>query len=117
MRNLLAMSLLFLCSIDVGRCQKMNDQYEKVILENGKLKVIEYFSNPRGDVCGLGMHYHAPHLTVALTDAKVQLIMENGESQEVEVPSGASFWSEAETHSVINSGTKPTKFILVFLKK
>lgn len=117
MKNVSVIPIVFLCSMHIGSCQRIDDSYEKVVLENDKLKVIEYFSNPEGDVCGLGMHDHAPHLTVALTDAKVQLMMENGESQEVEVPSGASFWSEAETHSVINTGTKPTKFILVFLKK
>ncbi len=63
------------------------------------------------------MHHHEPHLTVLLTDAKVRITPEEGESQIVEVKSGTSIWFESETHSVINLGDQPTKMVLVYLKE
>jgi len=90
---------------------------EKVIIDNDKMKVVEHSSVTEGDVCGAGMHHHEPHLVVLLTDAKVLMTPENGESQEVEVKSGTSIWfGEAETHSVVNIGDNTTKMLLIYLK-
>lgn len=110
--------LLFLSnSLLMGQSQKSAESTDKVILDNDKLMVIEHSSIPQGNVCGVGMHYHEPHLTVVLTDAKVQITSEGGESQEVEVTSGTSLWFDAETHSVINTGEKPTKMLLIYPKE
>lgn len=103
--------------MQIGLSQNSVESTDKVILENDNLKVIEHSSVPQGDVCGVGMHFHEPHLTVVLTDAKVQITSEGGESQEVEVKSGTSLWFESETHSVINTGENPTKMLLIYPQK
>jgi len=112
------LSFVFICGTLVAQNQEALESVEKVIIDNDKMKVIEHFSLPLGDVCGPGMHHHEPHLTIVLTDAKVKITPENGEAQEIEVKSGTSIWFDAEeTHSVINSGDQPTKMLLVYLKE
>lgn len=88
----------------------------KVILENDKVKVTEYVSNPGKDICGKGKHTHAPHLSILLTDATVTVTTSDGKTQIVDVKSGTTFWSESETHIAINSGSKVAKAYLVELK-
>ncbi|EAZ79304.1 hypothetical cytosolic protein [Algoriphagus machipongonensis] len=110
--------MLFLYSITFGQIPVINEPEGKTVIENDKMKVVEHVSQPKGDVCGLGMHHHEPHLTIVLTDAKVRITPENGEPQEMEVKSGTSIWFDAaETHSVSNIGNQPTKMILVYLKE
>ena len=117
MKNFLYLPMLFLSSVLLGQNYISNEPGEKVILDNDQLKVIEHISMPQGDVCGVGMHHHEPHLTVVLSDAKVQITSENGESQVIEANAGLTIWSESETHSVINKGDKPTKMLLVYVKE
>ena len=85
----------------------------KVVFENDQLKVTEYESNSGKDVCGQGMHSHNAHLTITLTDVKAKVTTEDGQTQEAELPAGTTFWSNAETHIVINSGNKPAKVLLI----
>ena len=118
MKYLLFVCVLFLGSILPAQNVNYDKSSEKVIIDNEKMKVVEYVSLPQGDVCGAGIHHHEPHLTVVVSDAKVKITPENGESQEVEVKSGTSLWFGAsETHSVTNIGDKPTKMLLVYLKE
>ena len=88
----------------------------RVILENDKIKVTEYVSNPGKDICGKGRHTHVPHLSILLTDAKVTVTTAEGKTQMVNVKAGTTFWSEAETHIAINSGSKIAKAYLVEVK-
>ena len=88
----------------------------KVILENEKVKVTEYVSNPGKDICGKGKHTHAPHLSILLTDATVTVTTTDGGTQIFDLKAGTAFWSEAETHIAINSGSKIAKAYLVELK-
>lgn len=88
----------------------------QVILDNNIMKVTEYVSTPGKDVCGKGKHTHAPHLTIFFTDAKVRQTTTDGKSQNFELKSGTTFWSEADTHIAINNGDKPAKVYLVEVK-
>ena len=63
----------------------------KTILENDKVKVTEYISTPGKDVCGKGMHTHAPHLSILLTDAKVTVTTPDGKTQIFDVKAGLRF--------------------------
>lgn len=117
MKYFLFIFFISLNFVQIGLGQNSLESTDKIILENESLKVIEHLSVPQGDVCGIGMHFHEPHLTVVLTDAKVQITSEGGESQEVEVRSGTSLWFDSETHSVINTGESPTKMLLIYPKK
>lgn len=118
MKYLLFVFVLLLGSMLPAQNVNYDESSEKVIIDNDKMKVVEFVSLPHGDVCGEGVHHHEPHLTVVESDAKVKLTPENGESQELEVKSGTSIWfGDAETHSVTNIGDKPTKMLLVYLKE
>src|SRR5438046_7603614 len=44
----------------------------RVVLENDRVRVLEYKSRPGFGVCGEGMHYHPEHVTVSLTGAKLK---------------------------------------------
>lgn len=88
-----------------------------VILENDQLKVTEYISTPGNDVCGKGKHSHPAHLSILLTDANVKLTTADGKTQDLNLKAGTAFWSEPETHMVVNNGDKPTKVYLVELKE
>lgn len=109
-------------------------QTSKVIIDNDKIKVTEYLSKPGEDVCGKGMHSHADHLTILLTDAKVKNTSSNGQSQ-IEIfnsqkhlytvdkngkqenfPAESAFWAKGEEHEVINVSDKPLKFYIVETK-
>jgi hypothetical protein len=88
----------------------------RTVLENNKVKVTEYISNPGKDVCGKGTHSHAPHLSIVFTDAKVAVTTPNGKTQSFDVKAGTAFWSEAETHIAINSGSSVVKAYIVEVK-
>lgn len=116
MKNVLFLVLVLLCGTLSAQNQETSKSEEKVVVDNEQIKAVEFTSLPQGDVCGKGMHHHAPHLTVVLSDAKVRITPEEGEPQDVEVKSGMSIWFDADTHSVTNIGDQPCKMLLVYLK-
>ena len=88
----------------------------KVVLENNKIKQTQFDSAPEKDVCGVGKHSHPAHLTILLTAATVTITTADGKTVTQKVPAGTTFWSEAETHTVINSGDLPIKGYIVEIK-
>ena len=118
MKQLFLIAVCFFCFAVYGKSQQnihVSDTI-KVILENDKVKVTEYVSNPGKDICGKGKHTHAPHLSILLTDATVTVTPLDGKAQIFDVTAGTTFWSEAETHIAINSGSKIARAYLVELK-
>lgn len=102
--------LSFALFLVAARAQDANGQPTgKVILDNEKVKVTQFESQPGKDVCGLGNHSHDAHITVLLTDATVTVSLPNGKTATHKMPAGTTFWSEAETHTVINSGSSVSK--------
>jgi len=85
----------------------------QLLLENDKMRVTEYVSNPGKDVCGLGEHSHNAHLTILVTDASVILTTEDGKTQNFDLKAGTALWSNSETHSAVNAGDKPIKAFLI----
>jgi hypothetical protein len=118
MKHLCMTVLCFFAVVVCGKSQTINVTSDtiRVILENEKLIVTEYSSTPGKDICGKGEHYHNPHLSILLTDAKATLIAPDGKTQDFDMKAGTTFWSEAETHIVINGGTKPAKVYIVEMK-
>lgn len=89
----------------------------KVVLENDRLRVLEYVSRPGLAVCGSGMHTHPEHLTVVLTPGKVRIRTPDGKvTTTPETPAGLVFWSEAETHEVENVSGREMRSLIVELK-
>ena len=88
----------------------------RTVLENDKLKVVEYASAPGNDACGKGMHSHGPHLTIFLTDALIRLTTTEGKTQDYDLKAGFSLWTEADTHMAINKGVKLVRAYLIEIK-
>ncbi|HWL74367.1 MAG TPA: hypothetical protein VNQ74_10885, partial [Burkholderiaceae bacterium] len=60
----------------------------RVVLDNERVRVLEYKSGPGFSVCGQGVHYHPERVTVTLTDAKVKVTNADGKSVVREFPAG-----------------------------
>ena len=118
MKHLTLSAFCFLGLCVYGNCQQAGVVKDtiKTILENAKLKVVEYASTPGKDACGKGLHSHAPHLTILLTDALIRLTTKDGKEQDFDLKAGFVLWSEAETHMAINNGSKPVKAYLIEVK-
>lgn len=88
----------------------------RVVLENDRVRVVEYRSGVGLGVCGQGLHFHPDRVTVALTPAKVRIADAAGRSVVRDVPAGHVFFSPAETHAVENVGGAGTRIYIVELK-
>lgn len=87
----------------------------RVVLENERVRVLEYKSRPGLGVCGQGMHYHPAHVTVSLTGAKLKKV-EDGKVSFPDVPPGYVFFADAQTHSAEVVGGSGTRTYIVELK-
>lgn len=106
---------LFINGISQGTNPEPDDG--QVIIDNDKLRVVEFISSPGKSVCGPGMHDHDQHLTILLSDGKVKITAPDHQSQEYELKSGTTLWSEAETHEAVNVGDNVIQVLLVYLKE
>lgn len=115
MKKLLCIALLIATSTYLVKSQETSPVEDaiKIIFENDQLVATEYNSAPGNPVCGSGKHSHKAHLTVLLTDMKAKLSTPDGKTQEAELPAGTTFWSEAETHWVVNTGDKAAKVLII----
>lgn len=110
-------------------------QEKKVLIDNAKIKVTEYVSQPGQDVCGSGKHSHGDHVTILLTNAKVKTINKEGKTeietysvsdhlytvskdqQTQKVPTDGAFWAKATSHQVTNINDIPLRFYIIETKK
>jgi hypothetical protein len=88
----------------------------KVVFENDKVRVLEFHSRPGLGLCGQGKHYHPAHLSIALTDVKAKVFLEDGKVIFPEQKAGEMFWAPAETHTVENAGKGNVRGYIVELK-
>lgn len=88
----------------------------RVVLENDRLRVVEFNSKPGMGICGTGMHSHPPHLTVALSPAKVRVKLPDGKTFEPENKLGDVFWTGAETHETENLTGHNVRALIIELK-
>jgi hypothetical protein len=88
----------------------------RVLIENDRVRVLEYRSRLGFGVCGQGMHYHPAHVTVSLNAAKLKRTTPDGKVAVIDVPAGFVMYSEAETHSVEVVGGADTRTYIIELK-
>ena len=88
----------------------------KVVLENEKLRVIEFNSRPGMGICGEGTHSHPAHLTVVLSEGAKARVKKDGKVFTGINKMGDVFWSEAETHEVENISGRNVRALIVELK-
>lgn len=91
-------------------------QSERVLLENDKVRVLEYASKPSGGVCGVDRHSHPAHVTIVLEAARDRATTEGGKAEVADLNVGDVFWSEAETHTDVNIGKTDSRLIVVEIK-
>jgi hypothetical protein len=95
---------------------KMAPRNYRIAFENDKVRVLEYYSKPGVGLCGQGRHFHPAHLTVALTDAKAKVRLDDGRVIVAENKAGDMFWAPAETHTVENIGKSDVRAYIVETK-
>lgn len=88
----------------------------RVVVENERVRVIEFRSRPGLGVCGQGMHYHPERVTVSLTGAKVRVTNAEGKSRVREVPPGHVSFEPAVTHATENIGGSGSRTYMIELK-
>jgi hypothetical protein len=96
---------------------KMQPQSYQVVMENDRVRVLEYNSRPGMGVCGNGMHSHPAHLTVLLTNGTVRVRTPDGRVVEhTDMPLGTVFWEAPVTHTVENIGGSNLRSLIIEMK-
>jgi quercetin dioxygenase-like cupin family protein len=103
-------------SVNAQDAAKVEPRSYRVVLENEKVRVLEYVARPGLGVCGAGKHSHPDHVTVVLTPAKVKVTREDGTSFVAELKAGETFWEPAATHVAENIGGSGSRMVLIELK-
>ena len=85
----------------------------KVVLENDRVRVLEYRDKP-GDKTV--MHSHPAAVAIIGSDGKFKFGAPNGESVEIEAKASEVMYMDAVTHSTENVGTTPGHVTIVELK-
>jgi hypothetical protein len=88
----------------------------RIVLENDRVRVLEYRSGPGFGVCGQGMHYHPERVTVVLTPAKVRITDPHGQTIVREIAPGHVFFAPAEMHATENIGGADARIYIIELK-
>lgn len=88
----------------------------RVVVENERVRVLEFKSRPGLGVCGQGTHYHPAHVTVSLTGAKLRKTSSEGKVTFDEIAPGHVFFADAETHSAEVIGGFNTRTYIIELK-
>lgn len=118
-RHVLLALLASLGAADAAQAQDaaaVQPRAYRVVLENDKMRVLEFISRPGMGVCGTGIHSHPAHLSIALSAAKVRVKTGEGKTFVGENKLGDVFWSEAETHETENITGKDVRALMVELK-
>lgn len=88
----------------------------RVVLENDRVRVLEFTSRPGMGICGEGMHSHPAHLTIVMTDWQgVGSTPTTGEKPRRR-KAGDVLWSNGTTHKVENTGRTNARVLIVELK-
>jgi hypothetical protein len=95
---------------------KLALESERVVLENSRVRVIDYRSRPKGDVCGVGVHTHPAHVTIVLSPARDRAAAVGGKAEVGDMHVGDVYWSDGETHTDVNIGSSNSRVIVVELK-
>ncbi len=117
-RHLIALLGAFGVSADAlaQDAARVNPHGYTVLLDNDRVRVLEYRSRPGAGVCGQGVHSHPRHVNIVLTPIKARVSLPDGKTIEAENKPGDVFWEDAVTHSVENVGRTGTRAYMVELK-
>jgi hypothetical protein len=88
----------------------------RIVLENDKVRVLEFTSRPGMGICGEGMHSHPARLNVVMNGWKSLVSKPGSLARENERKDGEVFWRDAETHKVDNVGKTSSRVLMVEMK-
>jgi len=88
----------------------------RVVLENDKVRVLEFTSRPGMGICGEGMHSHPARLIIVMNGYQGRSSTPNSPAKVRQAKDGEVFWSEAVTHKVENVGKTNSRTLIVELK-
>jgi hypothetical protein len=92
---------------------KISPQYYSVLLENDRVRVLEYHLKPGEKE---GMHTHPPGLVYSFSDAKLRVTPPEGKSSDVAAERGHVSWRDSTTHSLENIGTTEAHALAIEMK-
>jgi beta-alanine degradation protein BauB len=88
----------------------------RVVLENERVRVLEYRSRPGFSVCGQGVHYHPARVVISLTGAKYRVATAEGGVVLRDVAPGEVSFAEPVTHATEEFGGAGARTCIVELK-
>jgi len=93
---------------------KVAPQSYKVLLENDRVRVLEYRLEP-----GVKepMHSHPDYIVYAFSAVKAMITLPDGKTVERQINVGEAVFLVAETHTVENTGTTESHGLIIELKE
>ena len=92
---------------------KTSPQFYTVLLENEKVRVLEYHLKPGEKE---PMHSHPAGVVYVLSGAKLKFTFPDGRTEERSAATGETIWREPVTHAVENVGETEAHAIAIDLK-
>jgi hypothetical protein len=87
------------------------------VLENERVRVVEYTSRPGMGICGEGMHSHPARVNIVMNGWQSRASRPGSAPRPQERKDGEVFWRDAETHEVENVGKTNSRVLMVELKE
>jgi beta-alanine degradation protein BauB len=115
MKTLARLVVLCVCGVTAYAQDpvKTSPQYYKVLLENDRVRVIEYHLKPGEKE---PMHSHSAGVIYLLSGAKLRFTFPDGKTEERTAATGETIWRDPVTHAVENIGDTEAHAIAVDLK-
>ncbi len=85
----------------------------KVLLENDRVRVLEYHSKPGVKV---GMHSHPDYIVYNFVGGKTKFTSPDGKTEERQGQAGTATWRAAETHASESLGPGEARALIIELK-
>ena len=113
-------ALRLLCAMGVAgaapRVFAGDDVPRKVVFDNEYVRVVEHVGHPHMGACGIGLHSHPPHITIAMSDVKERFTLPGKDPFVATNKKGDASWDDGGAHVVENVGDRDSKLYFVETK-
>jgi hypothetical protein len=89
---------------------KLSPQFYKILLENDKVRVLEYRLKPGQTE---PMHWHPPGIVYFFDNVKLKITSPDGKATESVHTQGETYWRDSVTHALENIGETEGHIIIV----